>query len=135
MDQELLVRQIMQEVMKNMQGSAAACECESKVTVEDYPLGEKKPELIKSASGKSLNDLTLQGVIDGKLDAKDFRITKETLELQAQVAESAGRGFFATNLRRAGELIQYLMQDFLRFITLLDHIVQQKLNYMQSVMS
>ena len=91
MDQELLVRQIMQEVMKNMQGSAAACECESKVTVEDYPLGEKKPELIKSASGKSLNDLTLQGVIDGKL--------------QAQVAESAGRGFFATNLRRAGELI------------------------------
>lgn len=77
MDQELLVRQIMQEVMKNMQGSAAACECESKVTVEDYPLGEKKPELIKSASGKSLNDLTLQGVIDGKLDAKDFRITKE----------------------------------------------------------
>ena len=90
MDQELLVRQIMQEVMKNMQGSAAACECESKVTVEDYPLGEKKPELIKSASGKSLNDLTLQGVIDGKLDAKDFRITKETLELQAQVAESAG---------------------------------------------
>ena len=68
-------------------------------------LGEKKPELIKSASGKSLNDLTLQGVIDGKLDAKDFRITKETLELQAQVAESAGRGFFATNLRRAGELI------------------------------
>ena len=98
MDQELLVRQIMQEVMKNMQGSAAACECESKVTVEDYPLGEKKPELIKSASGKSLNDLTLQGVID-------FRITKETLKLQAQVAESAGRGFFATNLRRAGELI------------------------------
>ena len=26
-------------------------------------------------------------------------------KLQAQVAESAGRGFFATNLRRAGELI------------------------------
>ena len=63
MDQELLVRQIMQEVMKNMQGSAAACECESKVTVEDYPLGEKKPELIKSASGKSLNDLTLLSIL------------------------------------------------------------------------
>ena len=38
MDQELLVRQIMQEVLKNMQGSAAACECEGKVTVEDYPI-------------------------------------------------------------------------------------------------
>ena len=106
MDQELLVRQIMQEVLKNMQqnSSAAACECE-KVTVEDYPIGEKKPELIKSASGKSLDELTLEGVVNGDLTSKDFRITKETLELQAQVAESAGRGFFAVNLRRAGELI------------------------------
>ena len=34
MDQELLVRQIMQEVMKNMQGSAAACECEGKVRLK-----------------------------------------------------------------------------------------------------
>jgi propanediol dehydratase small subunit len=43
-DQELLVRQIMQEVLKNMQGAQAssqACECE-KVTVADYPIGEKK---------------------------------------------------------------------------------------------
>lgn len=106
MDQELLVRQIMQEVLKNMKGTAApeACECE-KVTVEDYPIGDKRPELIKSASGKSLDELTLEGVIDGSLTAQDFRITKETLELQAQVAESAGRGFFAVNLRRAGELI------------------------------
>lgn len=108
MDQELLVRQIMQEVLKNMQGSegsAAACECEEKVTVADYPIGEKRPELIKSASGKSLDELTLEGVVNGTLEAKDFRITKETLELQAEVAESAGRGFFAVNLRRAGELI------------------------------
>ena len=88
MDQELLVRQIMQEVLKNMQqnSSAAACECE-KVTVEDYPIGEKKPELIKSASGKNLDELTLEGVVNGDLTSKDFRITKETLELQAQVAE------------------------------------------------
>ena len=40
MDQELLVRQIMQEVLKNMQGSAAACDRESKVTVET-PLGRE----------------------------------------------------------------------------------------------
>ena len=46
MDQELLVRQIMQEVLKNMQGSAAACECEGKVTAADYPIGERRPELI-----------------------------------------------------------------------------------------
>ena len=51
---------------------------------------------------------TLTQLVDGsisELTAEDLRIRPETLELQAQVAESAGRGFFATNLRRAGELI------------------------------
>ena len=102
MDQELLVRQIMQEVLKNMQGAQAA---PATVTAADYPLGESMPEKIKSASGKSLDELTLEGVISGKLTAADFRITKETLELQAQVADSVGRKTFGMNLRRAGELI------------------------------
>ena len=105
MDQELLVRQIMQEVLKNMKGSQAAVENTDKVTVADYPIGEKRPELIYSNSGKRYDELTFEGVVNGDLDAKDFRIRPETLELQAQVAESAGRGFFATNLRRAKELI------------------------------
>lgn len=105
MDQELLVRQIMQEVLKNMQGAQAAPCCEGTVTAADYPIGEKRPELIKSASGKALEDLTLEGVIDGSLTAADFRIRKETLELQAQVADSVNRKTFGMNLRRAGELI------------------------------
>ena len=78
MDQELLVRQIMQEVLKNMQASKASAQAaEGAVTVADYPIGENKPELIKSASGKSLDELTLEGVIKGELTSKDFRITKE----------------------------------------------------------
>ena len=89
MDQELLVRQIMQEVLKNMQGAQAAPA--ATVTAADYPLGEKMPEKIKSASGKTLDELTLDKVISGELTAADFRITKETLELQAQVAESQVR--------------------------------------------
>ena len=104
MDQELLVRQIMQEVLKNMQGAQAA-PAAGKVTAADYPLGESMPEQIKSASGKTLDELTLDGVISGKLNATDFRIRKETLELQAQVADSVGRKTFGMNLRRAGELI------------------------------
>jgi len=43
-DQELLVRQIMQEVLKNMQGTkASSAAAEGKVTVADYPIGENKP--------------------------------------------------------------------------------------------
>ncbi len=102
MNQELLIRQIMQEVLKNMQGAQAA---PATVTAADYPLGETMPEKIKSASGKSLDELTLEGVINGTLTAADFRITKETLELQAQVADSVNRKTFGMNLRRAGELI------------------------------
>ena len=102
MNQELLIRQIMQEVLKNMQGAQAA---PATVTAADYPLGETMPEKIKSASGKSLDELTLEGVINGTLTAADFRITKETLELQAQVADSVNRKSFGMNLRRAGELI------------------------------
>ena len=92
----------MQEVLKNMQGAQAA---PATVTAADYPLGETMPEKIKSASGKSLDELTLEGVINGTLTAADFRITKETLELQAQVADSVNRKSFGMNLRRAGELI------------------------------
>ena len=80
MDQELLVRQIMQEVMKNMKGSSAACECEGKVTVEDYPLGEKQPHMIKSASGKTLDELTLQQInwLMKKLQAKTTTMSSLT---------------------------------------------------------
>lgn len=77
MDQELLVRQIMQEVMKNMQGSAAPANVKARLRLR-ITHWERKTRINKSASGKSLNDLTLQGVMIGKLDAKDFRITKET---------------------------------------------------------
>ena len=44
-------------------------------------------------------------VINGELSADDMRIAPETLEMQAQVAESVHREAFAGNLRRAAELI------------------------------
>ena len=60
---------------------------------------------IKSPSGKSLADMNLEQMLSGELTAEDMRISPETLELQAQVAESVGRDAFAANLRRASELI------------------------------
>ena len=39
-----------------------------------------------------------------KLSFDDVRIRPETLEYQAQIAESAGRPHLARNLRRAGEM-------------------------------
>jgi propanediol dehydratase small subunit len=109
MDQEQLIRQIMTQVMANMgQGSPSVASKPSatgQVTKEQYPLGEKDPAAIKSATGKALTDFSLDKVVSGQLTAEDFRIAPETLEMQAQVAESVGRDAFARNLRRAAELI------------------------------
>lgn len=107
MDQELLMKQIVEQVMAAMSGKAAPAAAPKKgcVTAADYPLGVKMPEAIKTPTGKPFSSLSYEKVIAGELTSDDMRIAPETLELQAQVAESVGREAFAGNLRRAAELI------------------------------
>ncbi|MDR0416149.1 MAG: diol dehydratase small subunit [Propionibacteriaceae bacterium] len=106
MDQEQLIREIMAQVMAKVGSpSAAPAPAGGQVSKGQYPLGEKIPEQIKSATGRPLPDFSLEGVVSGTLTAEDFRIAPETLEMQAQVADSVNRGAFARNLRRAAELI------------------------------
>ena len=107
MDQELLMKQIVEQVMAAMSGKAAPAAAPKKgcVTAADYPLGVKMPEVIKTPTGKPFSSLSYEKVIAGELTSDDMRIAPETLEMQAQVAESVGREAFAGNLRRAAELI------------------------------
>lgn len=110
MESEELIRQIMAEVMQNLgkdQVSFAKKPANAAGTLDksSYPLGEKMPEKVKSATGKVLSDFSLEKVKSGELKAEDFRIAPETLELQAQVAESVDRDNLARNMRRAAELI------------------------------
>lgn len=112
MDSEQLIRQIMAEVMANLGNDAAAFKkvaaptvAGDTVTKAQYPLGEKVPDKIKSATGKPLSEFSLDKVKSGALTAEDFRIAPETLELQAQVADSVNRENLARNMRRAAELI------------------------------
>lgn len=70
----------------------------------DFPLATRRPDLVQSVSGLRLEEITLEKVVSGKIGFEDIRIRPETLEYQAQVAESAGRPVLAANLRRAGEL-------------------------------
>lgn len=107
MSQELLIKQIVEEVLKSMGESTVESKKEdaSKVTSENYPLSEKMSDKIKAQSGMNFDDITLDKVINGQIKSEDIRISPETLEMQAQVAESVGRDAFASNLRRAAELI------------------------------
>jgi propanediol dehydratase small subunit len=106
MTQEQMLEQIVKQVMSSMGTVEAPATCAAgTVTQEDYPIGDKRPELIVSATGKAYKELTLDKLLAGELTAEDLRIRPETLELQAQVADSVHRGAFAVNLRRAAELI------------------------------
>jgi propanediol dehydratase small subunit len=72
--------------------------------IADYPLGTQRPDLVRTPGGLGLEELTLDALRLGRLDASEMRATGETLELQGQVAFAAGRAQLAANLRRAAEL-------------------------------
>jgi len=72
--------------------------------VGDYPLGTQRPDLVRTPSGLALEELTLDALRVGLLEASDMRATAETLRLQGEVARAAGRAELAANLDRAAEL-------------------------------
>jgi len=70
-----------------------------------YPVGEKRPETVRSRSGRRLDEITLQRVIDGTLGIEDLGISAEGLRAQAEIARLAGRETLARNFERAAELV------------------------------
>jgi len=59
---------------------------------------------IRTASGRTLDELNIEAIRSGELTAEDFRISGETLHRQADAAAAAGYWQLAENLRRAAEL-------------------------------
>lgn len=116
MSQQDLINAIVREVLAELNGAgktpAAAAPAERLCGEKgpkldyrtDYPMAAKRPELVKTASGKSLADITLEAVVSGEIKAEEIRITPQTLEYQAQIGESIGRPHMARNLRRAAEM-------------------------------
>jgi propanediol dehydratase small subunit len=70
----------------------------------DYPLGTHRSDLVRTPTGKRLEDLTIEAVVSGELAAEDLRIAPDTLLMQAQIAEGVGRRQLAENFRRAAEM-------------------------------
>jgi propanediol dehydratase small subunit len=87
--------------------------------VSDYPLGSRRPDLVRTPSGLELDDLTLEAVRAGKIDAEELRATPETLRRQAAVALAAGRSQLAENLERAAELASVPTEIILEIYTAL----------------
>jgi propanediol dehydratase small subunit len=114
MSQEKLIEDMVREVLKSMtKGSAPAAQTAQTVSTaaaqglnpdRDYPLATKRPELLKSPTGKKLSDITLANVLNGDVKPQDVRIAPETLRMQGEIADGVGRTQFGDNLRRAAEL-------------------------------
>ena len=70
----------------------------------DYPLGERRPELVTTPAGTPLAEVTLDGLRSGRVSPDELRATPQTLLRQAAVARAAGREQLAENFERAAEL-------------------------------
>ena len=89
------------------------------LTAKDYPIAENRPEEVTGSRGKPLSDLTLDAVIDGRVEMEDLRITPRALVQQAQIAGSVGRGALAGNLERAAEMTRLSQEDVMEIYELL----------------
>lgn len=114
MSQEDLISAIVREVLSELNGNGSQGNGSQAVAVapspvgldpaKDFPLAAKRPDLVKTSTGKGLKDITLEAVIKGEIQAEEVRITPDVLELQAQIAENVKRPQLAVNMRRAAEL-------------------------------
>ena len=90
-----------------------------KLTTADYPLAEKRPELVTGARGKKLDDITLDAVLAGDVTLADLRITGEALLRQGEIAAAAGRPTLGQNFARAADLIDVPQEAVMRIYELL----------------
>ena len=87
--------------------------------VTDYPLGSRRPDLVRTPTGRALGEVTLAAAREGALTVADMRATAETLGLQAHVARAAGRTQLAEGLERAAELTDVPDDELLAIYTAL----------------
>jgi propanediol dehydratase small subunit len=87
--------------------------------VSDYPLGQKRPDLVSTPSGLALDDVTIDAMRQGRLSWEDLRATPETLRRQAAVADAAGRRALSDNLARAAELASIQSETIFEIYTAL----------------
>ena len=74
---------------------------------------------VRTQSGRSLDDLTIEALRADQLTPEDFRISRETLDQQADAAASAGYSQQADNLHRAAEMTAMSQQQVFEIYNML----------------
>jgi propanediol dehydratase small subunit len=84
-----------------------------------YPLMDHAADTLRAASGRPLEEITIEAAGEGALEIGDLQIDAETLRAQAQIAREAGFRQLAANLTRAAELTAVPNAELLRMYELL----------------
>jgi len=92
---------------------------EKGLTIADYPLAENRPEIVRGKRGKSVDEITLQALLEDRVALEDLRITATALRQQAEIARDAGRETLAANFERAAELVEVPQDTIMRIYELL----------------
>lgn len=88
-------------------------------TQKDYPMLEKHRDAIRTPTGKTVDDITLENVLSGGVTMADVRISPEMLRAQADIAQDAGKPAMGENLRRAAELTNVPDSEVIRMYDML----------------
>jgi propanediol dehydratase small subunit len=80
-----------------------------------YPLGEHNRRDVRSQTGRTADELTVDEIRSGAISAADAAVDPDTLRRQADFAERGGNPQLADNLRRGAELALFSDDDVLRF--------------------
>ena len=92
---------------------------DQQLSKSDYPIAEKRPDLVKGLRGKSLDDISLEAVKSGGAQMEDLRITPEALRQQAVISRDSGRSALAQNFDRAAEMASIPQDVIMQYYELL----------------
>jgi len=84
-----------------------------------YPLFETHADQLKTPTGVPFEEITVGALLANKIGMQDLRVTRQALEMQATIADRAGRPQLADNLRRAAELVDVPEAEILAIYDLL----------------
>jgi propanediol dehydratase small subunit len=84
-----------------------------------YPLMDHAAGTLRAASGRPIDEITIEAAAEGALEIGDLQIRAEALRAQAEIAREAGFRQLAVNLLRAAELTAVPNAELLRMYELL----------------
>jgi propanediol dehydratase small subunit len=61
-----------------------------RLSIADYPLAEKRPEVVRGKRGKDLDEITLEAMLEDRVTLEDLRITSAALRQQAEIPAPPG---------------------------------------------